>query len=146
MNSTQHTGRLTKDPEAINTASGTAMARFTLAVDRAKKEEGKPDADFINFTVFGKRAETLCKFKKKGDLLGVEGHLQSGSYKKDGAMVYTLDVIADKVEFLSTQQGKGEKQATTQETEKTPPKAKPQPDTAEPVPKGFAVIEEDIPF
>lgn len=145
MNSVHLVGRLSKDPQPQQTKTGKEMARFTLAVDRAYNDDEKK-ADFIGCVAFGKVASNICQYKRQGDMLAVEGRIQTGSYNKDGVVVYTTDIIADKVEFLSTQQGKGEKQATTQKDEKPAPKAKIQPDTAEPVPAGFAVIEEDIPF
>lgn len=100
MNSITLIGRLTKDPELkYIPESQTAVATFSIAVDRAFSKEKK--ADFIRITVFGKPAENCERFLTKGKLVGVQGRLETGSYKnKEGATVYTSDVIAEKVEFL----------------------------------------------
>ena len=105
-------GRLTKDPELGYTPNTqTAVSKFTLAVNRAKKDDG---ADFIRITVFGKQAESVSRYMKKGSQCAIEGRIQIGSYDgKDGNKVYTTDVIADRVEFL----GGGEKPKETTFTE-----------------------------
>ena len=103
MNKVELVGRTTKDLEVRNTQSGTAVVRFTVAVNRRKKDDG---ADFISCVAFGKTAENMGKYVHKGDMVGVSGRIQTGSYEKDGQKVYTTDVIADEVEFLQT---KGEK-------------------------------------
>ena len=99
MNIVTLTGRLTKDPEIRYTQSGMCVAAFTIAVDRFTKE-GKT-ADFPRITAFGKTAENMEKYCHKGMMLGVQGRIQTGSYEKDGKKVYTTDVMADRVEFLS---------------------------------------------
>lgn len=94
-------GRLTKDPTLSYTPSGVAMARFTLAVNKTFKSEGQADADFINIIVWRKQAENTANFLKKGSLAGIEGHIQTGSYEgQDGKRFYTIDVVADSVQFL----------------------------------------------
>lgn len=95
-------GRLTKDPELRYTPSGVAMARFTLAVNRTfSNQQGEREADFINIIVWRKQAENSANFLKKGNLAGVEGRIQTGSYEgQDGKRVYTTDVVADSVQFL----------------------------------------------
>ncbi len=102
-------GRLTRDPELRYIQSGTAVATFTLAVDkglsRDKKQEmeskNQPTADFINIIVWGKMGENCANFLAKGRLVGVQGRIQSGSYDaKDGTKRYTTDVVANQVEFL----------------------------------------------
>lgn len=100
MNCVQLIGRLTSDPK-MSYGSGNQMAicKFTLAVDRNGKDKG---ADFPRVTVFGKQAESCEKYLAKGRQVGVIGRIQTGSYEKsDGTKVYTTDVIADRVEFLS---------------------------------------------
>ena len=104
MNSVVLIGRLTRDPELRYTA-GTqmAVATFTLAIDRPVRAGGERQTDFPRVTVFGKQAENCEKFLAKGRLVGVQGRLQTGSYtNKDGATVYTTDVVADRVEFLGS--------------------------------------------
>ena len=101
MNSVSLIGRLTRDPEVrYGAASQTAIAKFTIAVDRRGAKEGEQTADFIGITCFGKTAELVEKYIGKGRLVGITGRIQTGSYEKDGRKVYTTDVIADRVEFL----------------------------------------------
>ncbi len=102
MNSVILIGRLTKDPEIMYLDSGTTVGRFTLAVDRIAKSGNERQADFIRITAFGKQAENCGKFITKGKQVAVEGRIQTGSYQnKNGDTVYTTDVIANRVEFLS---------------------------------------------
>ena len=89
-------GRLTKDAQLGYTSNTQkAVARFTLAVDRIG--EG---ADFINCVAFGKQAENIEKYVKQGNRLAVAGHIQTGSYERDGQKVFTTDVIVDSAEFI----------------------------------------------
>lgn len=88
-------GRLTKDVE-LKEANGLQIARFTVAVKRQFK---KDESDFINCVAFGKRAETINTFFKKGSLIALEGRIQTGKYEKDGQMIYTIDVVVDNFEF-----------------------------------------------
>ena len=102
MNKTVLIGRLTKDIE-LRYSTGqnqTAVARFTLAVDRIGKDKG---ADFISCVAFGKTAELMDRYLSKGSKVGIEGHIQTGSYEKDGRKIYTTDVITERIEFLSSQ-------------------------------------------
>lgn len=98
MNQVILIGRLTKDPE---TRIGQAtICSFTLAIDRPAKD-GEKKTDYPRVTAFGKTAENCGRYLKKGRLVGVQGRLQTGSYTdKNGAMVFTTDVIAERVEFL----------------------------------------------
>lgn len=100
INSVVLTGRLTKDVYLRATNSGKNVARFTLAVDRNFKSEQQ--ADFFTVSVWGKQAENTAKYCHKGSLVGVQGHLRSGSYDKNGQKVYFVDVEADSVQFLDT--------------------------------------------
>ncbi len=102
MNNVVLTGRLTADAEVKYSQSGTAVASFSLAVDRGKDKNGEDrGADFPRCIAFGKTAENLAKYQRKGSNILIDGHLQTGSYtKQDGTKVYTTDVIADRVEFL----------------------------------------------
>lgn len=91
-------GRLTNDPEVRYTQDKTAVARFTLAVDRMK--EG---ADFPSVNAWGKTAEIAEKYLRKGSKVIVEGRLQTGSYtNKDGNKVYTTDVVCERFEFCES--------------------------------------------
>lgn len=113
MNKVSLVGRLTKDPAVTyGGASNTAIARITLAVDRRFKREGDADADFISCVAFGKTAEFLAKYFKKGMKLGATGRIQTGSYEKDGHKVYTTDVILEETEFVESKK-KDEAPTTT---------------------------------
>lgn len=103
INNTVLVGRLTKDVELKYSQTGTAVARFNLAVNRQFKKDGQPDADFISCVAFGKTAENLANFMRKGSQIGVTGRIQTGSYDdKDGKRVYTTDVVADNIQFLES--------------------------------------------
>lgn len=93
-------GRLTRDPEMKDAANG-RLCKFTIAID-AKKKDGEKEADFIPVVVFGKTAEICERYLAKGKLVAVQGRVKTGSYtNKEGQKVYTTDVIASNVEFLS---------------------------------------------
>ena len=97
-------GRLTKDPELRYTPSGLAVVRFTVAVNRQfSNQSGEKEADFINCVAWRKQAENLANFQRKGNLVGVEGRIQTGSYEgQDGKRVYTTEVVADTIQFLES--------------------------------------------
>ena len=142
MNSVVLIGRLTRDPE-LRYTSGTqmAVATFTVAIDRPVRAGGEKQTDFPRVTVFGKQAENCEKFLAKGRLVGVQGRLQTGSYtNKDGATVYTTDVVADRVEFLEWgDKPQGSSSFSTSGSTS-------QGSGAESAPEGFSAIDEDIPF
>ncbi|MBU3111974.1 single-stranded DNA-binding protein [Clostridium lacusfryxellense] len=102
MNKVVLVGRLTKDPELkFAQGTGTAVATFTVAVNRRFKREGQPEADFIPVVTFGKQAEATANYMKKGKLLSVSGNIQTRNYEaKDGTRRYVTEVIADEVDFL----------------------------------------------
>lgn len=102
-------GRLTKDVELKYTPSGIPMARFTIAVNRTfNNQEGEREADFVGCVAWRKQAENLANFMKKGNLIGVDGRIQTGSFEgQDGKRVYTTDVVADSVQFLEPRNGQG---------------------------------------
>ena len=100
MNSVVLIGRLTKDVDLRYSNNQTAVGRFSLAVDRHDKDK---NCDFINCIVFGKSAENLEKYVKKGNKVAISGRIQTGSYtNKDGNKVYTTDVVAERVEFIES--------------------------------------------
>lgn len=107
MNKVVLIGRLTKDPELKFTpATGTAVATFTLAVDRRFKKEGQQSADFIPVVVWGKNAENTCNYMVKGSQIAIAGRIETRSYEaKDGNRRFITEVVADEVQFLS--KGKG---------------------------------------
>lgn len=99
MNKVVLIGRLTKDPDLKFTAgSGTAVSRFTVAVNRQFK---KDETDFINCVAFGKTAETISQYLTKGRQIAVTGSIRTGSYEaQDGTKRYTTDVAVDSFEFI----------------------------------------------
>ena len=102
MNNTVLIGRLTRDLELrFIPNSGTAVARFSLAVNRDFKKEGQPDADFFNIVVWGKTAEACSNYLKKGRLCAVRGQLRNNNYEdKNGTKHFNVEINADQVEFL----------------------------------------------
>ncbi len=102
MNKVVLVGRLTAKPELRYTSSNTAFLRFTIAVNRNfTGADGKREADFINVVAWRKQAETISKYFDKGNLIAVEGRLQTGSYDdRDGNKRYTMDVALDNFEFV----------------------------------------------
>ncbi|MEG0451356.1 MAG: single-stranded DNA-binding protein [Lysinibacillus sp.] len=94
-------GRLVADPELKYTPSGIASCKFRVAVNRTFKNEGETKADFVGCIAWRKQAENLANFMKKGNLIGVDGRIQTGSYEgQDGKKIYTTDVVADSIQFL----------------------------------------------
>lgn len=116
-------GRVTKDVESRYTTDGMCVVHFNVALDRGKKDGKDLGADYPRVVCFGKTAENVEKYVKKGSLVGVMGHIHTDSYEKDGKKVFTMEVTADRIEFLT-------------KAEKTESKA----------PTGFSISDEDIPF
>lgn len=132
MNSVVLIGRLTRDPEVRYTESQLAVARFSIAINRVPGRDGQDrGADFPNIVVFGKQAENCERFLTKGRQVAIQGHIQTGSYEKDGRKVYTTDVVADRVEFLEW----GDKSQSSSQG------------SSAGIPEGFqAIDDDDIPF
>lgn len=104
MNKAIIIGRMTRDPEVRYSQDNKAVAKFTLAVDRKVKTENQ-SADFINCVAFGKTAEFLEKYGRKGVKFAIEGRIQTGSYTdKNGQKVYTTDVVIENIEFAESKQ------------------------------------------
>lgn len=139
MNKAILMGRLTRDPEVKYTAGDrpTAVARYTLAVNRMFKRQGEPDADFINCVAFGKVGEFAEKYFRQGMRVVICGRIQTGSYiNRDGIKVYTTDVVVEDQEFAeSKSKGKQSQQEMPQPT--------PQGDGFMNIPDG---LEEELPF
>lgn len=106
MNKCTLVGRLTRDPEVRYTQgeNASAIARFSVAVNRRfKNNEGNYEADFINCVAFGKTADFIEKYFKKGMAIGISGRIQTGNYtNKDGIKVYTTDVVVEEAEFVES--------------------------------------------
>lgn len=91
-------GRITKDLEIRQSQSGTAVLRFTVAVDRPQKN-GEKSADFISCIAFGQTAEFIGRYFGKGRMIALEGNIKTGSYEKNGVTIYTTDVIVERTSF-----------------------------------------------
>ena len=147
MNSVVLIGRLTRDPEVRYTAATQmAVATFTVAIDRPVRAGGEKQTDFPRVTVFGKQAENCEKYLAKGRLVGVQGRLQTGSYQnKDGATVYTTDVVADRVEFLEwgDRPAAGSGFSAPRQNAFAAPASNSMPEER---PDSFQAIDEDVPF
>ena len=111
MNKVILMGRLTRDAEIRYSQgeSSTAIARFSLAVDRRfRRDNDEQTADFINCVAFNKTAEFLERFGRKGTKFVLEGRIQTGSYtNKDGQHVYTTDVVVENIEFAESKNSNG---------------------------------------
>ena len=145
MNKVILMGRLTRDPE-IRYSQGersTAVARYSLAVNRTFKRDGEPDADFINCVAFGRQAEFAEKYLRKGTKIALTGRIQTGSYtNRDGQKVYTTDVVVEEQEFAES------KAASAEHAANFAPADRPSPSNA--VSDGFMNIpdgiDEELPF
>lgn len=105
MNKVIIAGRLTRDPDVRYSQgeNSTAIARYTLAVDRRRQRDGDATADFVNCVAFGKLGEFAEKYCRKGTKLLIVGHIQTGSYtNRDGQKVYTTDVVVEEQEFAES--------------------------------------------
>lgn len=141
MNSVVLIGRLTRDPEVRYTGQQLAIARFSIAIDRPTRAGQEKQTDFPSITVFGKQAENCEKYLIKGRLVAVQGRIQTGSYtNKDGAKVYTTDVVADRVQFLEW--GENQQGGSRPNNQQSP-----MSESTPNIPGGFdAIDDEDIPF
>lgn len=132
MNKVTLLGRLTKDIELRYSNAGVAVAKFSLAIDRGKDQNGNSKgADFPSCIAFGKTAETLSKWTSgKGGRILIEGRVQTGSYTNaKGDKVYTTDVVADRIDIIDF---RARDEAPPQQFD---------------VPEGFEMVEEDdLPF
>ena len=122
MNKVMLVGRLTAKPELRYTGSNTAYTRFSIAVNRNfANADGKRDADFINIVAWRKQAETISKYFDKGNLIGIEGRIQTGSYDdKDGNKRYTVDVALDNFEFVESKASRDASAMNSNNYEPTP--------------------------
>ena len=96
-------GRLTCNPEAVELEGGHKKSTFSVAVPRSfKNSNGEYETDFIRCVLWDAIASSTAEYCHKGDIVGVKGRLQTSSYEKDGEKKYSMDVIAEKVTFLSS--------------------------------------------
>lgn len=143
MNKVILMGRLTRDPEVrYTTNNNTLVCSFSLAVNRRFKQEGQPDADFINIVAWAKTGEFCSKYFTKGQQVAICGRIQTRSYDdKDGKKVYVTEVIAEDAYFADS---KRDPNANNFDAGFNPSA---QPNNA-PSSEGFMAIEEDsnLPF
>lgn len=139
MNQVTLIGRLARDPELNYTPqTQTAITRFTVAVDRPKRNGEDSSADFIRITVFGKQAENCDRYLDKGRQVAVSGRIQTGSYKnRNGETVYTTEVIAERIEFLGGSRREAAAPAPVSAATQT---------SFDDLPDTFQAAEDDIPF
>ncbi len=152
MNKVILMGRLTRDPEVRYSAgeNSTAVARYTLAVDRRFRREGSDQtADFIGCVAFGRSAEFAEKYLRQGTKICVTGRIQTGSYtNRDGQKVYTTDVVVEDQEFAES---KAASEGSAMMRQSQPAQAAPVPTPSQAssadgfmnIPDG---IDEELPF
>lgn len=137
INNVSLTGRLTRDPELRVTAGGTQLLSFTLAFNTSvrNRQTGEWDerGNFIDCTMFGKRAETLLNFLAKGQKVAIAGKLRYATWDKDGQRHSKLDLIVDEIDFMAQRQNAAQP---------APVPASPQA----PMPPVVDTFDEDIPF
>ncbi len=143
MNKVILMGRLTRDPDVRYTqgANATAVARYTLAVNRKFHKDGEQSADFINCVAFGKNGEFAEKYLRQGTKIVVSGRIQTGSYtNRDGQKVYTTDVVVEEHEFAESKAASG---GNTSGFQSTPMPSAAAGDGFMNIPDG---IDEELPF
>lgn len=130
-------GRIVHDPELRYTPQNTAVATFTLAVNRRfKNAQGEREADFINCVIWRHPAENLANWAKKGTLVGITGSIQVRNYEnKEGQRVYVTEVLADNFQMLESNSNKTEKGKTKSNQDKDPFAGSP-----------MEVSDDDLPF
>lgn len=137
MNKVLLIGRLTRDPEIRYSQNNTAIARYTLAVDRFKRD-AEQSADFIRCVCFNKTAEFAKQYFYKGIKIAITGRIQTGSYTdREGQTVYTTDIVVENQEFCEPQSRNASSAA---------PSTQPSPSHADQfmnIPDG---IDEELPF
>ena len=103
MNKAVIVGRLVRDPDVRALNDGKTVSKFTVAVDRRfKNKNGEKEADFIPVIVFGKTAEFVAEYVKKGNMVSVAGRITTGSYEKEGRKIYTTEITADEVNSIGS--------------------------------------------
>lgn len=144
MNKVILMGRLTRDPDIRHSAgeNSTAVARYTLAVDRRYRRDGEAAADFISCVAFGRSAEFAGKYFRQGLKVVITGRIQTGSYtNRDGNKVYTTDVVVEEQEFAESKAAAG--QATNSGSQQKPEPMPVDADGFMNIPDG---IDEELPF
>jgi len=142
INNVTLVGRLTKDPDLRYTSSGKAVASFTLAVNRRfTNQAGQREADYIQCVIWGKSAETLANYAKKGSLIGIVGRLQSRSYEnKEQQRVYVTEVVVETFQLLEPRTVNEQRQSSQNNNQ--------QNDNSDPNFEGSTIdiSDDDLPF
>lgn len=103
------TGRLVSDPDIVVTENNKKKTVVTVAIPRTYKNmEGNYESDFVRCVLWNGIAESTCEYCKKGDIVGVRGRLQTSEYEVDNNVRYSMDVIAEKVSFISNKRNNHE--------------------------------------
>ena len=148
MNKVMLTGRIAHDLDLRYTPSGTAVLQFNIAINRPKDENGEQKADFPTIVVWGKQAENLNKYQKKGSQIGIIGRIQTRSYdNNDGKKVYVTEVLAENIEYLESK--KSEAPSTNnaiQETTEDPYANFGNQITLEDLDSKSIIADDDLPF
>ena len=102
-------GRMTRDAELRYTGNNTAVATFTLAVNRNfKNQNGEREADFINCVMWRQQAENIANWAKKGTLIGITGRIQTRNYEnQQGQRVYVTEVVAETFQVMESKDQQG---------------------------------------
>lgn len=138
-------GRLTKDPEVKYSSQGTQTCKFTIAVDRGYKDNKK--TDFFNLVSFGKTADVIAQYAKKGSLNLFECELQTNNYEdKDGKKVYTFNIIAQKIEMLSSNSNNSSSNDNNILSNKKPIRSFTEEEADEITQEDLDYDDEDLPF
>lgn len=147
MNKVILMGRLTRDPEVRYSQgdNASAVARYTLAVDRRFKRDGdQQTADFINCVAFGRAAEFAERYLRQGTKIAVTGRIQTGSYtNRDGVKVYTTDVVIEEQEFAESKAAAGNSSNNNYQASPAPSPSVDIGDGFMNIPDG---IDEELPF
>ena len=114
MNHVVLMGRLARDPELKYSQSGKAFSRFTVAVNR---EFNREEADFINCTAWGKTAETIAEYLRKGRRIALQGRISVSSYEQNGEKRWSTEVVVDRFEFVDTANSGGKENSQIQKSE-----------------------------
>ena len=142
INNVTLVGRLTKDPDLRYTSSGKGVAGFTLAVNRRfTNQAGQREADYIQCVIWGKSAETLANYAKKGSLIGIVGRLQSRSYENNEQQrIYVTEVVVESFQFLESKSANEQRQNNQNNNQ--------QNDNSDPNFEGAAIdiSDDDLPF
>lgn len=146
MNKVVLVGRLTRDPEVkySHGDNATAIARFTLAVDRKIKRDNEETADFISCIDFGRMAEFAEKYFRKGTKIAISGRIQTGSYtNREGQKVYTTEVVIEEQEFSESKAASQQNNSGAERTYSGGQQAK-QPQQSQTSSDGFMDVDEDV--